>query len=130
MTVFGESAGAGSIMHQITAYGGTKGPAPFQRALLQSPGFTPIPSDMPQESAYSSVLKYASLVAGKNVSSVEALRALPFGVLLSVNTIVVGLSTYGELKLFFFAMRNRLRGGYGLLQSWTRIHLSRAVGAS
>ena len=29
VTVFGESAGGGSIMSQITAYGGNKGPAPF-----------------------------------------------------------------------------------------------------
>lgn len=37
VTVFGESAGAGSIMHQITAFGGLQGPAPFQQAVLQSP---------------------------------------------------------------------------------------------
>jgi carboxylesterase type B len=31
VTVFGESAGGGSIMSQITAYGGNKGPAPFSQ---------------------------------------------------------------------------------------------------
>ena len=31
VTVFGESAGGGSIMGQITAYGGNKGPAPFSQ---------------------------------------------------------------------------------------------------
>ena len=38
VTVAGESAGGGSIMHQITAFGGLKGAAPFQQAILQSPG--------------------------------------------------------------------------------------------
>lgn len=38
VTVFGESAGGGSVMHQITAYGGEKGPVPFQAAIPQSPG--------------------------------------------------------------------------------------------
>ena len=31
VTVFGESAGGGSIMGQITAYGGNRGPAPFSQ---------------------------------------------------------------------------------------------------
>jgi len=39
VTVFGESAGGGSIMHQITAYGGANGSAPFQQAIPQSPGW-------------------------------------------------------------------------------------------
>ena len=39
VTVIGESAGGGSIMHQITAFGGLNGRAPFQQAVLQSPGF-------------------------------------------------------------------------------------------
>lgn len=30
VTIMGESAGGGSVMHQITAYGGLKGPVPFQ----------------------------------------------------------------------------------------------------
>lgn len=34
VTVFGESAGGGSIMGQITAYGGKKGPAPFSQVRL------------------------------------------------------------------------------------------------
>lgn len=38
VTAFGESAGAGSIIHHITAFGGTQHPL-FQRAILQSPAF-------------------------------------------------------------------------------------------
>ena len=42
VTVMGESAGGASIMHQITAFGGKKGPVPFQRAILQSPAWHPL----------------------------------------------------------------------------------------
>ena len=38
VTVMGESAGGGSIMHQITAFGGLEGRVPFQQAIMQSPG--------------------------------------------------------------------------------------------
>jgi len=40
VTVMGESAGGGSIMHHITSYGGN-GSVPFQQAVLQSPAFQP-----------------------------------------------------------------------------------------
>lgn len=38
ITAFGESAGAGSILHHITAFGGTQDPL-FNRAIVQSPAF-------------------------------------------------------------------------------------------
>ncbi|KAF1990527.1 alpha/beta-hydrolase [Aulographum hederae CBS 113979] len=38
VTIMGESAGAGSIMHHITAFGGNHDPQ-FHRAILQSPAF-------------------------------------------------------------------------------------------
>lgn len=37
---WGESAGAGSIMHHLTAFGGSQHPL-FSRAVLQSPAFQP-----------------------------------------------------------------------------------------
>ncbi|KAB8237925.1 Alpha/Beta hydrolase protein [Aspergillus alliaceus] len=40
ITVFGESAGAASIMYHLTGYGGKDCP-PFRRAILQSNGFCP-----------------------------------------------------------------------------------------
>jgi carboxylesterase type B len=39
ITAWGESAGAGSIMHHLIAYGGQKNPPPFTNALLQSAAF-------------------------------------------------------------------------------------------
>ncbi|KAL9594897.1 MAG: hypothetical protein Q9219_006774 [cf. Caloplaca sp. 3 TL-2023] len=38
VTAWGESAGAGSILHQLIAFGGTQDPL-FSRAVLQSPAF-------------------------------------------------------------------------------------------
>ncbi|TKA66081.1 hypothetical protein B0A55_09460 [Friedmanniomyces simplex] len=89
VTVFGESAGGGSIMHQITAYGGNKGPVPFQQAVPQSPGFAPLVSNQQQEQALTTFLALA------NVSTIEQARQLPFETLLVANIIQVGGSQYG-----------------------------------
>jgi carboxylesterase type B len=40
ITVMGESAGASSIMHHLTANGGNV-TLPFQKAVIQSPAFFP-----------------------------------------------------------------------------------------
>lgn len=94
VTVFGESAGGGSIMHQVTAFGSTD-KAPFQQALLQSPGFIPIPGNLQQETTFQSILSTATALFGKNITSVDALRALSTVELQTLNTIVVGESPYG-----------------------------------
>ncbi|KAJ4348451.1 uncharacterized protein N0V89_009825 [Didymosphaeria variabile] len=78
VTVFGESAGGGSIMHQITAYGGNKGPAPFQQAVPQSPGWIPVQSQSYQENIYQKFLKLtnsSSLAELRNLSSEAVIRA-------------------------------------------------------
>ena len=98
VTVFGESAGGSSIMHQITAYGGLKGKVPFQQAILQSPGFQPISSNAQEEDTFNLVLSYASYVANTTISSVQALRQLPTSILQTVNAIVVGVSSYGQFS--------------------------------
>jgi carboxylesterase type B len=96
VTVIGESAGAGSIMHQITAYGGANGSAPFSQAILQSPGFPPVPGDAEQEATFQSVLTQAQSLISSDVSDVAALRDLDFTTLAGLNTIVVARSApYG-----------------------------------
>ena len=70
VTVVGESAGGGSIMHQITAYGGLKGKAPFQQAIPQSPGWAAVQSTVQQEDTFQ---KFLNLT---NSSSLAELRAL------------------------------------------------------
>ena len=90
VTVIGESAGGGSIMHQITAFGGNKGPAPFQQAIMQSPGFQNVASYYQQEQIFNTYLKLT------NVSTVEELRQLPYSTLQMANIVQIGNSTYGE----------------------------------
>ncbi|KAH9829340.1 putative type-B carboxylesterase lipase family protein [Teratosphaeria destructans] len=90
VTVLGESAGGASIMHQITAYGGLRGPAPFQQAIIQSPGFLPMVSHQKQESTFQA---YLTLL---NVSSLEQARGLTFTQLQKANIIQIGQSSYGE----------------------------------
>ena len=89
VTVFGESAGGGSIMHQITAYGGDR-PVPFQQAIPQSPGFAPIVSNNQQEQILDD---YLALL---NVTSIEEARQLSFEALATANTIQVGGANYGS----------------------------------
>ncbi|CAL3968307.1 hypothetical protein PZA11_006736 [Diplocarpon coronariae] len=90
VTVMGESAGGGSIMHQITAYGGKKGKAPFQQAIVQSGAFLPVPRGEREEDIYAKFLR----VAG--VQSLEEARALSTEKLRSVNEIMVGEAPYGD----------------------------------
>ncbi|KAI5249165.1 carboxylesterase family protein-like protein [Aureobasidium subglaciale] len=90
VTVFGESAGGGSIMHQITAYGGLKGPAPFAGAVPQSPGFFPVVSPAAQEGVYNDFL------ALLNVSSLAEARQLPSSAIIAANAKQVAGAPYGQ----------------------------------
>jgi len=85
----GESAGGSSILHQITAYGGHKGPAPFQQAIPQSPGWSPITSNLQQETNFQTFLALA------NATSLEEARQLPSQALIIANIKQVGNSSYG-----------------------------------
>lgn len=90
ITVIGESAGGGSTMHQITAYGGLKGKVPFQQAIVQSPGFQPTPSAIGEEAIYQKFLSIAG------VSTLAEARALSTQQLQFVNYKIVNESTpYG-----------------------------------
>lgn len=42
VTAIGESAGGGSILAQLVAFGGKDGSTPFDRAIIQSPAMMPI----------------------------------------------------------------------------------------
>ena len=90
VTVFGESAGGGSIEHQITAFGGKEGKAPFQQAITQSPGFQPIVSNQQQEQTFKA---YLALL---NVTTLEEARQLPYKTLQKANAVQVGLAPYGS----------------------------------
>ncbi|RDL40751.1 Carboxylic ester hydrolase [Venustampulla echinocandica] len=90
VTVMGESAGGGSVMHQVTAYGGKKGKVPFQGAIVQSPGFQPMPSAKGQEAVYKTFLTKA------NVKTLQEARRLSAEKLQFVNYKIIGESSpYG-----------------------------------
>lgn len=100
VTVIGESAGGGSTMHQITAYGGLKGKVPFQQAIVQSPGFQMMPSATGQEAIFQSFLTRAG------VTSLQAARSLSTKALQLVNEQLVGESTpYGTFTFSEFLVR-------------------------
>lgn len=89
VTVFGESAGGGSIMHQITAFGGEQA-APFQQAITQSAAFQLIPTTSYED------LVISDFLAILNVSTLAEANALPSATLISANIAVVEASQYGS----------------------------------
>jgi carboxylesterase type B len=91
VTVMGESAGGGSTLLQLTAFGGLAGSAPFQRAILQSPGIDPTVSYQQQEQMLQNFLATA------NVSTIEEARNLPSDVLIRANQLVVKPGAYGTM---------------------------------
>lgn len=76
-------------MHQITAYGGGEGPAPFQQAVLQSPAFLPSVSKESEEETFEDFL---SLLG---VQSIAEARRLPSSTLQKANTAQVFNAPYG-----------------------------------
>ena len=89
VTIIGESAGGGSVMHQVTAFGGLK-PVPFQRAIPQSPAFIPLPSNEQQENTFQHFL---SLL---NISTLQEARKLPSSTLIAVNYKQIFHAPYAE----------------------------------
>lgn len=90
VTVFGESAGASSILHHITAYGGRGPNPPFKRAILQSPAFFPQPEPTQQEAAYETLMREAG------VENFAGLRNLSTSELTIANGRTIQKSNYGQ----------------------------------
>ncbi|GKT46605.1 carboxylesterase patB [Colletotrichum spaethianum] len=95
VTVIGESAGGGSILHQLTAYGSTSG-APFKRAILQSPGFEVNTGAKKQILAYNKALDWASYFSNSSVTTLNDLKQLSFEVIEKVNQITVATTYWGS----------------------------------
>lgn len=94
VTVMGESAGGGSIMHQITAYGGQK-PVPFQQAIVQSGSWVPVTSMWIQENTTQDFLDLLG------VSTIEEARKLPSSAVIAANSQQIGSAAYGEFGCEF-----------------------------
>ncbi|KAM7185124.1 Alpha/Beta hydrolase fold [Naviculisporaceae sp. PSN 640] len=83
VTVMGESAGGGSILIHMAAYGGKTGPAPFKNAIPQSPAF--MPTFAQPETAYR---QFLSLL---NVTSLSEARRLPSSAIIAANEAQIAL---------------------------------------
>ncbi|MCJ1477093.1 hypothetical protein MMC13_005764 [Lambiella insularis] len=124
VTLIGVSAGGGSIVHQITAFGGLEGPVPFAQAIPQSPAWQLLPSSYQQESVTQAFL------ALLNVSTIEEARQLPSAQLIKANSVQALSATYGQFTygpavdgLFAPALPGRL-----LLQGSFHKHVKVMVG--
>ncbi|KAH8697917.1 carboxylesterase [Talaromyces proteolyticus] len=96
ITVMGESAGAGSIMHHLIAEGG-KLKAPFSQAIIQSPALAPVPSTEVQDYNFDMVLKWASILTTSQLSTLEDLKNVPFTTLLQINQVTTAPSYWGSM---------------------------------
>ncbi|GME34433.1 Carboxylesterase [Neofusicoccum parvum] len=90
VTVIGESAGAGSIAHQVTAYGG-KASVPFQRAIPQSPAWI-----MTSQSSSYLERTFQDFLGTANVASLPELRALSSEQLLEANSRAISAAPIGQ----------------------------------
>lgn len=96
ITVIGESAGAASILHHITSYGGNT-TLPFQQGIIQSPAFQ---SNLNLTEGYEKTLAEASNVTGASITTVADLSSLDAATLQLINFDVIlssgeGFFTYG-----------------------------------
>ena len=91
VTVMGESAGASSILHHITAFGNST-QAPFHRAILQSPAFEPLPDPATLEATAQDFLSILG------VASIAEARAKDSAAVIAANSMQVQQSLYGSFS--------------------------------
>lgn len=89
VTVIGGSAGAGSIMHQLTAFG-SNGPVDFQRAVILYPGYFPWKSTKSHEMV---AQQFLGLLGA---SSFEEARSRSSAAVISANLAQVAASPWGQ----------------------------------
>jgi acetylcholinesterase len=92
ITLLGESAGASSIMHHLTASGGKNASfkPQFQRAVLQSPAFLPQGNNKRENHNYEKFLEAVG------VKDLDELRKADSSKILNANAAMIFNSTYGQ----------------------------------
>ena len=93
VTVMGESAGGGSIMMQMTAYGSGESPL-FQQAITQSPAWEPGSAGPTKQNEI-----YQRFLALLNITTLEQARQLPSQALIDANHILMSSIEYGATFL-------------------------------
>jgi carboxylesterase type B len=86
----GESAGAGSILAHVSAFGGVNGLTPFRKAIIQSPAIAPA-----TDATYYAQL-YQQFLTTANVSNYDAARKLSTDQLQGVNQAMVGGTAFAS----------------------------------
>ena len=92
----GQSAGASSIMHHITSFGGRSGYSrkpSMQAAIIQSPGFFPQPNGTQDDEMYSRFLELSK------AKDMDALLTIDTKILQDANAKMVHESMYGYFNL-------------------------------
>ncbi|EHK26551.1 uncharacterized protein TRIVIDRAFT_52507 [Trichoderma virens Gv29-8] len=89
VTVAGESAGAGSIVHHLTAFGGQGDALPFTQAVTQSPAFS-INSNLDTQNQ-----RFQEFLNLLGVGSLDEARTLPSEQLIMANQMQAFNSSYG-----------------------------------
>ena len=103
ITVIGESAGAGSIVSHLSAFGGINGASPFKRAIIQSPAIKPA-----QDAALYAQL-YQQFLTVSNTSSYSAARKLSSAQLAAVNAAMIGSAPVASTVFGMTFLRSRRR---------------------
>jgi carboxylesterase type B len=93
-TAMGESAGAASVLHQITAYAGAE-PAPFQQAIIMSPAFQ---FNLNLTTGYDLTMAEASSETGETITTTAQLKELTSDQLKTINENVVYEASYGNFN--------------------------------
>jgi carboxylesterase type B len=96
VTVIGESAGAGSIVSQLSAFGGIDGTSPFRRAIIQSPAIKPH-----QDTALYSQLYDEVMTAGGWSGYADA-RTKSTAQIQAINQAFVGPSPFASTVFGFY----------------------------
>jgi len=90
VTVIGESAGAGAIVTQLTAFGGIDHTSPFQKAIIQSPYIPPA-----EDAAAYSIL-YDKFLAAGSLSSYAEARTRTSAEIQAINVAMIGAAAFSS----------------------------------
>lgn len=90
VTVIGESAGGGSIISQLSAFGGIDGASPFKRAIIQSPAIKPV-----QDTTEVARL-YDQFLAVGNIQSYSEARTRTSAELAAINQAMIGQAAFSS----------------------------------
>ena len=93
VTVMGESAGGGSIIMQMTAYGSGESP-PFQQAITQSPAWEPASADPAKQNEI-----YQRFLGLLNITTLKQARQIPSQAVIDANHILISSIEYGATFL-------------------------------